>query len=281
MFVRLKSSKKSKHDPPPVSGKLSNENLATMSGANVGMFYIVGEKLRKLPKDSQKEIFVEAGYEDIGETKVKVITHPTRDNAKLLLAYSPDRAKKDKSDRERLIKKLQKRFEKKKIQEAKNFVNNYGTKKYINFTGGEAKLNLEAIANDEKWDGYFGIVTNHPDLTKEEVLGQYRGLWQVEANFRVFKNDIAARPIYHWTEKRIKAHILICFMALVLERNLYARLKKAEIPLSTTNINNALRLCKKIILQDSKTCNYFTIRGSKEFDLEKLEVSSYTFFSIT
>ena len=196
-------------------------------------------------------------------------------------AYSPDRAKKDKSDRERLIKKLQKRFEKKKIQEAKNFVNNYGTKKYINFTGGEAKLNLEAIANDEKWDGYFGIVTNHPDLTKEEVLGQYRGLWQVEANFRVFKNDIAARPIYHWTEKRIKAHILICFMALVLERNLYARLKKAEIPLSTTNINNALRLCKKIILQDSKTCNYFTIRGSKEFDLEKLEVSSYTFFSIT
>jgi transposase len=141
---------------------------------------------------------------------------------------------------------------------------------YVNFSGGDAKLNLEAIARDEKWDGFFGIVTNHKDLAKEEILGQYRGLWQVEANFRVFKNDIAARPVYHWTEKRIKAHILICFMSLVLERHLYAKLKKDDAPLSTTNINNALRYCRNIILQDSKTFRLFQLSSNKPIEAKQI-----------
>jgi transposase len=249
---------------------LSNENLATMSGDSTGMYYIVGEKLRTLPKKFHEEILNISGCDYVGDTLVKVIPHPTREKATLLLGYSEERAKKDKADRERLIKKLQKRFEKKKKQDPKNFVNNHGVKKYVTFTGGEAKLNLEMISKDERWDGHFGIVTNHPELTKEEVLGQYRGLWQVEANFRVFKNELAARPIFHWSEKRIKAHILICFMALVLERHLYARLKKAEAPLSTTNIHNALRLCKKIVLQDTKTFRLFQLATNKPIEAKQI-----------
>jgi transposase len=251
-------------------GMLSNDNLTTMNSSDIGMYYIVGEKLRKLPKEFQEIVFNEEGYDYFGDTRVKILTHPTRENAKLILAHSEDRAKKDKSDRDRLIKKLQKRFEKKKSQDPKSFVNNYGTKKFISFTGGEAKLNLEMIATDERWDGYFGIVTNNPDLTKNEVLGQYRGLWQVEANFRVFKNDIAARPIYHWSENRIKAHVLICFMALVLERHLYAKLKKSEAPLTTTNIHNALRSCKKIVLQDSKNFRLFELSTNKPIEAKQI-----------
>ena len=251
-------------------GMLSGENLATMSNEMNGMYYIVGEKLRTLPKAHQEVIFNASGYEYVGSTLVKVIPHPTRENASLLLGHSEDRAKKDKADRDRLIKKLQKRFAKKKIQDPKSFVNNHGVKKYVNFTGGEAKLNLEMIARDERWDGYFGIVTNHPELTKEEVLAQYRGLWQVEANFRIFKNDLAARPIYHWNKNRIKAHILICFMALVLERHLYVRLRKAEAPLTTTNIHNALRLCKKITLQDTKTFRLFQLATNKPIEAKKI-----------
>lgn len=251
-------------------GMLSNDNLKTMSCSENEMFYIVGEKLRKLPKDFQNQIFDETGYEYVGDTRVKVISHPTRENARLLLAYSEDRAKKDKSDRERLTKKLEKRFEKNKTKDPKEFVNNHGVKKFVNFNGGEAKLNLEMIAREEQWDGHFGIVTNNPELSKEEILGQYRGLWQVEANFRVFKNDLAARPIYHWTENRIKAHVLICFMALVLERHLYARLKKVDAPLTTTNIHNALRLCKRIVLQDTKTFRLFQINTNKPLEAKQI-----------
>lgn len=251
-------------------GMLSNDNLKTVSDSEVGMFYIVGEKLRKLSKDFQNEIFNESDYEYVGDTRVKIIPHPTRANSRLLLAHSEDRAKKDKSDRERLTKKLAKRFEKSKTKDPKEFVNNHGVKKYVTFSGGEAKLNLEMIAKEEKWDGYFGIVTNNPELSKEEILGQYRGLWQVEANFRIFKHDLAARPIYHWTEERIKAHILICFMALVLERHLYARLKKNETPLTTTNIHNALRLCKNIELQDAKTFRLFQLSTNKPIEAKQI-----------
>ncbi len=251
-------------------GMLSNENLTAVGSPNSDMFYIVGEKLRKLPQGFQQVIFTSDGYENIGETRVKIVTHPTRPNTRLLLAYSPDRAKKDKADREKLIKKLQKRFQKKQKQSPKSFVNNYGIKKYVNFSGGQAQLNLEAIAHDERWDGYFGIVTNNPDLTSEDILGQYRGLWQVEANFRVFKHNLAARPIYHWTEKRIRAHVLICFMSLVLERHLYARLKKAQTPMSSTQIHNSLRMCKNIILQDSETFRVFQISTNKPIEAKQI-----------
>lgn len=251
-------------------GMLSKDNLATMNGSDIAMYYIVGEKLRKLPKEAQQTIFDESGYEYVGETRVKVIAHPTRNGARLLLGHSEDRAKKDKSDRERLTKKLRKRFEKSKTKNPKEFVNNHGIKKYVSFSGGEAKLNLEMIAHDARWDGYFGIVTNNPEISREEILGQYRGLWQVESNFRIFKHDLAARPIYHWTETRIKAHILICFMALVLERNLYARLKKAQTPLTTTNVHNALRLCKNIVLQDKKTFRLFQINTNKPIEAKQI-----------
>lgn len=251
-------------------GMLSNDNLKTVSGDGAEMFYIVGEKLRKLPNEYHSEIFNDTGYEYVGDTRAKVIDHPTREKSRLLIAHSEDRAKKDKSDRERLIKKLQKRFEKSKTKDPKEFVNNHGVKKFVSFAGGEAKLNLEMIVREEKWDGYFGIITNNPDLTKEEILGQYRGLWQVEANFRIFKHDIAARPIYHWSEERIKSHVLICFMALVLERHLHARLKKAGAPLTTTNIHNALRMCKKIELQDQKNFRLFQLNTNKPIEAKQI-----------
>lgn len=251
-------------------GMLSQENLNSIQDKETGMYYIVGEKLRKLPKDFQSEIFESSGYEYFGDTRVKMIEHPTRKNSQLILAYSDDRAKKDKSDRERLLKKLRKKFEKSSSKTPKDFVNNHGVKKYISFSGGQAELNSEVILKEEQWDGYFGIVTNNPELKKEEVLSQYRGLWQVEANFRVFKNDLSARPIYHWTEKRIKAHVLICFMALVLERHLYVRLRKNKTPFSSVNIHNALRLCKKIELQDVKTFRLFQLSTNKPIEAKQI-----------
>ena len=70
----------------------------------------------------------------------------------------------------------------------------------------------------------------------QTVLSQYRGLWQVEAAFRVAKHDLATRPIFHWTPKRIRTHVLLCFLALVLERHLAVRLKKRGTPLTTISL---------------------------------------------
>ena len=59
----------------------------------------------------------------------------------------------------------------------------------------------------------------------EEALGHYKGLWQIEETFRISKHDLQIRHIYHWSPRRIEAHIAICYMALVLVRHLEYRVK--------------------------------------------------------
>ena len=70
------------------------------------------------------------------------------------------------------------------------------------------------------------VVTNAEELNEKEVREQYRKLWQIEECFRISKHDLSLRPIYHWTPKRVKAHIAICFMALVCLRHLEYRVLK-------------------------------------------------------
>lgn len=241
-------------------GMLSGANLK-FAEESAKMNYIVGEKLRKLPLSHQSMIFDAAGYIETGEIRIKDIEHPTRTGARLILIHSKDRAKKDKNDRERLLAKLEKRLKKK--LKPKDFVSNSGVKKYVSMQGGTATLNCEAILNDEKWDGYFGIVTNHKLLTAAQVLLQYRGLWQVEAAFRVAKHDLATRPIFHWTPNRIRAHVLLCFLALVLERHLEVRLQKRGTPLTSTQIKDALGHCEKIHFQDKKSNRLFEMDRNK------------------
>jgi len=113
----------------------------------------------------------------------------------------------------------------------------YGALKYVmnvNFDkdSGEIKdlngtpcLNYEAIAEEEKYDGYYAIVTNIFDEGENggkyddgKIIDIYRGLWRVEDSFRVTKSDLETRPIFLTREDRIKAHFLTCFISLVIIR---------------------------------------------------------------
>jgi transposase len=255
-------------------GMLAGDNLEYANN-EIKMKYIVGEKLRKLPAKHQEIIFDISKYEQINESLwLQDIEHPTRDKkqgARLILAYSPERAKKDKTDRERLLAKLEKKVAKKNTG-PKDFISNSGVKKYVSVSGGVAALNKEAILKDEKWDGFFGIVTNHSKetLNAKEILSHYRGLWQVEAAFRVSKHDLSTRPIFHWTPDRIHSHVLICFLSLVLERHLEVLLKQRNTPVTTTQIHDALGKCKKIIFQDNKSNRLFEMDSNKPIEAKKI-----------
>ena len=76
------------------------------------------------------------------------------------------------------------------------------------FTGSSTKIG----ADDAKWDGWKGYVTNTV-IEAKEVVTQYHGLWVVEKAFRVTKGNLEARPVFHFTSRRIEAHICICFIA--------------------------------------------------------------------
>jgi transposase len=74
------------------------------------------------------------------------------------------------------------------------------------------------LAEEEKYDGYYAIVTSELDMSDGEVIDTYRGLWEIEETFRVTKGTLEARPVYVSREDRIGAHFLICFIALVIMR---------------------------------------------------------------
>ncbi len=76
-------------------------------------------------------------------------------------------------------------------------------------------LDLEKITSDSKWDGLKGYITN-ASLNPQEVIDQYRQLWQIEKAFRISKTDLKVRPIYHRKASRIETHLLIAFCSYKL-----------------------------------------------------------------
>ena len=92
-------------------------------------------------------------------------------------------------------------------------------------------ISEERISNDEKWDGLKGYTTN-TDLDAEKVADQYHGLWVVEKAFRVSKGTLDMRPMFHFTERRIEAHVCICFVAYKVYKELERIIKLAGINMS-------------------------------------------------
>ncbi|MGC8758299.1 MAG: IS1634 family transposase, partial [Caldisericaceae bacterium] len=143
---------------------------------------------------------------------------------KLLVTYSQKRAKKDIEDRQRLIDKGIK------------LISNPGTingslkrggRKYLKETN---KLNWEldtdAISKDEMFDGYYGIEVSNPHMSITDILEAHHTLWKIEESFKIMKSTLEVRPIFHWTEKRIKGHFVVCFLSFLLERTLELTLKE-------------------------------------------------------
>lgn len=83
----------------------------------------------------------------------------------------------------------------------------------------------EAITRAELFDGKLALLTNAPDLTPAETVARYKSLADIERGFRVLKSDIEIAPVHHRLPDRIRAHAMICFLALVLHRVIRIRLK--------------------------------------------------------
>ena len=84
--------------------------------------------------------------------------------------------------------------------------------------------------------GFYSIVTSEIDDDDKEIINKYHGLSRIEDSFRIIKSDLEGRPIYVWTEEHIKAHFLICFIALTIIRILQYKILKYENK-STLNVD--------------------------------------------
>jgi len=245
------------------AGMLQEKNLFLLEEA--GYEYIVCARLKNLSKQWKEEIL----SHNFNEKEIKLFQYSEK--RKIVTYYSKTRAKKEKRDREKNVEKILK-----KLQKSKNpltLVSNYGYKKYIQIKGKtEIVLNEKKLQEESRWDGICGIFTNCKNLSNEEVIGQYKGLWQVEESFRITKHDLKVRPIYHWTPERIKAHIAISFMAFSCVRLLEYRIKIQATKLSPMEIRHALSKIQLSILKDNNGERYvlpstYTTIGKKIYQL--------------
>jgi hypothetical protein len=79
-------------------------------------------------------------------------------------------------------------------------------------------MNTGKIAEEEKFDGYYSIVTSELHLSDGEIIDIYRGLWEIEETFKITKSVLSARPVYLSEYDHIDAHFLVCFISLVIIR---------------------------------------------------------------
>lgn len=93
-------------------------------------------------------------------------------------------------------------------------------------TGKALCLDLVKIENEEKYDGYYSIVTSETHMTSSEIVDTYRGLWEIEETFRITKSDLAARPVYVRDREHINAHFLVCFLSLVILRIIQKKINR-------------------------------------------------------
>jgi len=134
-----------------------------------------------------------------------------------------------------------------------------------------------AIEYAEKCDGKLALHTDTSRFTADELYRIYKDLQEIERSFRVLKSHIAIRPTYHWTERRVRAHVFLCVLALVIERIMRLRLKSAESALSPQKALEELRRLTHVHLTLPTTGAEREILANKSplqleiFDLLKVE----------
>jgi transposase len=246
----------------------NGENLDAMDKA--GIKYIVASRLKSLSKEMKKlilesEDFAPAVVEDEFHW-VKEFSYKQR---RLVVSYSSKRAKKDASDRTRLIERLLKKVKDGKVK-IKDVIPNYGTKKYLALRDKEAIVDESKIEQDALWDGLHGVISNTDELSPTQIISRYRGLWSIEESFRISKHDLRMRPIYHWTPDRISGHILICFIAYALVRQAMYRVSRQYEPMSFEKIRNELLHAQASILIDTATGKKYILPSKTSHVQKKL-----------
>ena len=224
------------------SGLLSQSNIDELQTKNYE--FILGARIKNQKYTVQQKILnlqLKNGESQLIQTN----------DLKLIVSYSDDRAKKDRYNREKGLRKLEKQVRTGKL--TKSSINNRGYNKYLKLEGElNVKIDLEKFNQDAQWDGLKGYITNS-SLTKGEILENYHHLWKIEKAFRIAKTDLKIRPIYHRLQRRIEAHICLTFAAYKIYKELERQLKEKQVPYSATKVIEIAQSIFEIEIKTTKS----------------------------
>ena len=209
--------------------------------------FIVTQSIKKLPAEDKTWALDKSGFRRVADNKLIDITELSDDDTdlyykeepytpktlhqRLIITYSPKYARYQKSIRdsqveraERMIQSGNTKKQRKNPNDPARFI---GTKAVT--ADGEAAdihhyLDEDKVENEALYDGLYAVCTDLLDDDVSDILKVSEGRWQIEECFRILKTDFSARPVYLQDENRIKAHFLICFLALLSYRILEKKL---------------------------------------------------------
>jgi transposase len=185
------------------------------------------------------KLFEEAyeGNDKDGEKEVR-----TR---KVLLYWSKAEAEMDRRKREEKLEKAERSVKnnaygiKKGVDEyTKESIVDKATGEILENTQKQRSVDLEKAENDALYDGYGCLITSELDYDEGKIRQAYGGLWRIEQSFRIMKTDLFARPVFVSKNEHIRAHFLICFVALLVIRIIQYRM--GDKALSAERIARAL-----------------------------------------
>jgi transposase len=208
-------------------GFTSAENRRYLQRA--GGHYILGEKLRGDSSEAKAALARQGRYKTVaGNLQVKEVNLAKDDIAddRFVICFNPEAAQHDATIRQRMLAQLEEaiagsdKLSKDKRAELRGVLSTKpGLKRYLRVTpGGLLRVDKAAIERETNLDGKFLLRCSDPKLSSEDIALGYKQLLEVERGWRDMKQIIDLRPVYHRREERIRAHVLLCWLALLLIR---------------------------------------------------------------
>lgn len=187
--------------------------------------YILGEKLRSGTAEADAALSRPGRYQEVaGNLRVKEVK--ISGHERFVVCHNPQAAERDATVRTNLVEHLRGLIaESDKLTDTKRaelrgvISTKPGLNRYLRVTpGGLLRVDAKAIAAETKLDGKYLLRSNDPTLTAEDIAVGYKQLLEVERGWRDIKQILDLRPVYHRLEDRIRAHIILCWLALLLIR---------------------------------------------------------------
>lgn len=187
--------------------------------------YILGEKLRGDSTEARAALSRQGRYATVaGNLRVKEVN--LSDGERFVICHNPEAADRDAKIRTRLLAQLNELIDTSdllsvtKRAELRGVISTKpGLNRYLRVTGGGLlRIDAAAIKTEQKLDGKYLLRTTDPTMSTQDIALGYKQLYEVERGWRSMKTELDLRPVYHRLEERIRAHVILCWLALLLVR---------------------------------------------------------------
>jgi hypothetical protein len=213
-------------------GLSSEENLRYLRRG--GGHWIAGQRMRSGEPACEAALARQGRYRDVRDNlRVKEVRLGEGDSERrFIVCHNPDEAERDRARRERALQRIEQelaRIERLRLRAGKTGTaheraecalrDHPSHSRYLRqLPSGRLRIDRAKAQAEERLDGKFLLETSDPDISAEDAALGYKNLLEAERSFRDLKGTLRIRPVYHRLEERIRAHVLICWLALLLVR---------------------------------------------------------------